>query len=116
MHHPPICNFLHYGPGYTLYGAHYPEVNTKTNSLEGFNKAHPCVRFKNNGKTFYIFYNNFNVYNILFGQRYMNCVGKFYCFEPESRLVAEVLYNPNDKGGLTGIFSGGKNKIDEIGG
>ncbi|KRX03923.1 hypothetical protein PPERSA_12128 [Pseudocohnilembus persalinus] len=115
-HHPPVCNYIHYGPGYKIYGANYPEVHTKANSLEGYQRAHPTVQYENNGKKIYMFYNNFIIYNLLIGQRYMNCIGRVYTLDPETRLVAEVIYNPNDKGTISNLFSKSKVKIDEIGG
>lgn len=50
------------------------------------------------------------------GTRVMNCIGRSYIFEPESRLCLECIYNPHDKGAITNFFSKKKHKIDEISG
>lgn len=46
----------------------------------------------------------------------MNCIGTTYVFEPESKLVLEIIHNPGDRGALNNFFSKKKHKIDEISG
>lgn len=48
---------------------------------------------------------NFLIYGTAFGTRKLNCVGKILIFEPKSRIVCEVIYNPNDKGIIGNLFS-----------
>lgn len=52
------------------------------------------------------------------GERKINCCGRGFAFEPESRLLCELLFNPFDNGGILGsLFSSQRShKMDEIGG
>ena len=53
-------------------------------------------------------------YGISIGQRYLNLQNRAHVYEPKSRLVCEIIYNPHDKGTIGNIFS--KHMIDEISG
>ena len=46
----------------------------------------------------------------------VNTNGRAYVYEPESRIVCEIIYNPFDKGILEALFSKNTHKIDEIAG
>jgi hypothetical protein len=56
------------------------------------------------------------VYCTAIGQRSINAVGRGYLFEPESRYVVEIIYNPNDAGIIGNLFSSKKVMVDEISG
>lgn len=56
------------------------------------------------------------VYGSAVGQRSFNCLGRTYVFEPDTRVVLELIYNPNDKGAVGNFFSSKKHRIDEISG
>jgi hypothetical protein len=108
--------YIMYGKNFKLYGPHACEVNMGANSLQGLQKGHATVHFYNTKLDFKIIWNSFMLYGTAIGQRYINCIGRAYVYEPKSRLVCEIIYNPNDKGIIESIFSKKNNKIDEISG
>ena len=61
-------------------------------------------------------WNYFTVYNLVIGNRMLNAIGRAYIFEPDSRTVCEIIYNPYDKGVIGNLFSKKTHKIDEIAG
>ena len=59
-------------------------------------------------------WNSFILNGLAIGQRILNCQNRAYVYEPKSRLVCEIIYNPHDKGTIGNMFS--KHMIDEISG
>lgn len=116
-HHPPIARFLLVDEEVRLYGTEEPAISLSPNSLIGDMKGVITIEFVKQKRKIYVLTWPFILYGTTIGERKINCQGRGFAFEPESRLLCEVLFNPNDSGFLGNIFSSNKNhKIDEIGG
>ena len=108
--------FLHLGAGYRFYGPHLVGVNMAANSLTGTSKGHPVVEFENTKSKIYIIWMHFQLLGTALGERQFNATGRCFIFDAVSRVVCEIIYNPNDKGLIGNLFSKKSHKIDEIAG
>lgn len=75
------------------------------NSLQGQVEGGPRVDFKNTGVRMHCMWPNFQLFNIIFGQRMLNMTGRAYVIEPKNNLVLELIYNPNNSKGIASLFS-----------
>ncbi|CAD8147858.1 unnamed protein product [Paramecium pentaurelia] len=96
-HHPPISNYIMFGRDYKLYGSFSPIVNMGYNSLSGEQHGHSIVHFQNTNLKFYYINQPFTVYNIITGQRNVNCHKRSFCFQPDLQLCAVIQFNPKDE-------------------
>lgn len=116
-HHPPIASFLMVSNDYRIYGTEEPAVSLSPNSLFGDIKGSIVIEFLKSKKKIYILTWPFIMYGTAIGERKVNCCGRGFAFEPESRLVCEIIFNPYENSMFDNLFNSEKShKIDEIGG
>ncbi|CAD8095995.1 unnamed protein product [Paramecium sonneborni] len=95
--HPLISNYIMYGGDYKIYGAFSPVVNMGCKSLSGEQHGHSIVHFLNTNFKFQYINQPFTVYNIITGQRNVNCHKRSFCFQPDLQLCAVIYSTLNIK-------------------
>lgn len=98
-HHPPITAYLLIGKSFTLSGTHEPVANLTPNTVVAEQKGSPFVYYKNTGAKIYFRWPTFVINGSAVGRRYLNFTTRALCYEPNSSLFVELLFNASE---LTG--------------
>ncbi len=103
------------GDKFNIYGPHSVIISAHANSIEAKHYGFPTLKLKNDlnktNKTFKIIWSPFFIDNVILGNRTVNSVGRLYIYNEDERMLAEIVYNPKNAGG---IFSNSNFKTDEF--
>ena len=111
-HHPPISFFQLLGKNFKLEGGWEISASMHANGISGKAIGVPKLTFLNNMNEFFFTTPNCEIYGTTFGQKNVNFEGKSLIFNPKNLLFAEINFNPNKKGFITGLFSKAENNGD----
>ena len=101
-HHPPISGFQIFGENFSIHGYYEFIANTSANSVKGRQKGVTIINVYNN--TYHVTFPIANVSGVLIGKRVFNYQGILTVTSPSEYLYCEVVFNPDKKGALTGLF------------
>ena len=101
-HHPPISSFQILGEGYSLHGYYEFMAGTSANSVKARQRGPTVVTVDKT--TYYITFPVVNISGTMIGKRYFNWQGILTVTSPSENLYSEVIFNPDKKGTISGIF------------
>jgi len=112
-HHPPIFNFLYTGENYRVHGYNESEVSSGANSLKAKYKGNYVVEFKN-GVTHHVYFPEFRLTGMLFGNRSINYEGNLVIVDEENDLISYIMMNPDERGFFQKMFTKKKSNYPDF--
>eukprot|EP00743_Colponemidia_sp_Colp-15_P005241 GILK01005639.1.p1 GENE.GILK01005639.1~~GILK01005639.1.p1 ORF type:complete len:969 (+),score=214.37 GILK01005639.1:81-2987(+) len=112
-HHPPISHFQLFGPKqcYHFHGYYEYMAATSANSVKGGQTGPSRIDFPDGGRIEFTYPYVF-IKGMIFGDRILNWQGKYQCKDLRNGYVCELVFNPDEKGMIGGMFSKSKTPAD----
>lgn len=110
FHHPPISHHYSIGKSFKMRGYHEFIANTSANSVKARQKSACEVMFEDH--SVFISMPTCVITGLMIGKRVFNWAGVMTIMDPHNGLFLEVIFNPEKKGAISGMFSKATTTID----
>jgi len=112
-HHPPISAIHMKTDDFFLHGTQQMDASLGPNSATAQDKRRVCVTLPKLDMNIYVNFPVCLVSGTAFGKRYFNWSKKLRVYDPKHLLYAEITFNPDEKGMISGLFAKKNTEADK---